>query len=106
LAPDYDLLGQLRYILYLETEATLSCDERLDALLRRNPQYDYCRKLNQLGPACVCHLKSGGYEIFVAEAMRAGKKLGEIKPSVLSHRTGWSKQFKRRHSELVAAPGR
>jgi hypothetical protein len=103
LAPDHDSAGRLHYVLFLETDMLVDCAERLDALLRRNPHYDYCRKLGQLGPARTFHVPGGGYETFTAEEMRAGKKLGEIKPCLLSRKTGWLRRFTGGALETAAA---
>jgi hypothetical protein len=93
LAPDQDSIGRISYTLYLETAEEVDCGEQLEVLLRRNPHYDHCRKLEQLSPARVFHVKRSGYETFVAQEVENGKKLGEVKPRMLSQKIGWSGRF-------------
>jgi len=95
LAPEEVELGW-RYVLYLEGIAPEELAASLEAALRANPHYAWCRDLGQLHPIRVESIESGGYETFVTREMAEGRCLGEIKPTALSRRTGW--QFKLRYS--------
>jgi hypothetical protein len=87
LAPDTDG-GGCRYTLYVDDEPEPS--DALDALLSRNPQYAYCRRLGQLLPPRVLRVRAGSYEAYVGRLMQAGQRLGDIKPTALSPRDGWT----------------
>lgn len=56
---------------------------RLDKALRDNPQYDYARRLGQLGPI-VPRRVHGPMELYCETQLRAGRRLGDIKPPALS----------------------
>ena len=92
LAPDEDYLG-CRYTLYVEGEIHRDLASRLETILCKNPQYDWCRKLGQLNPVSLFQIKSGGYDVFVGRELLQGKRLGEIKPCSISTQTGWSHYF-------------
>ena len=92
-----------RYTLYLEGEAELEILTRLDARLRGNPQYALCRDLGQLlSPAFL--ITESGYETFVLREMSEGKRLGEIKPRLLSMHKGWSERFNGVYSSYDTIP--
>ena len=89
-----------RYTLYLETTTPHDLAGPLDEALRRNPHYAWCRELGQLLAPQVLVLADGdGYKSYVARELKHGRRLGEIKPSALSTRAGWSEWFPsaRRH---------
>jgi len=92
LAPDEDASG-CRYTLYAEGNIQSEIASRLDALLRRNPHYAWCRDLGQLQEPRLFRIKDGGYEAFVTRECSTGKRLGDIKPCSLSNRTGWGRCF-------------
>ena len=82
-----------RYILYLEGVCEPKLAARVDELLRRNPDYAWCRNLGQLQAVEVFQIRRSGYETFIAHETGRGRRLGEIKASPLSRETGWSKRF-------------
>jgi hypothetical protein len=92
LAPDADLSGGF-YTLYVEGEIRAELANHLDALLMRNPQYTWCRKLGQLKPPRLFRIKTDGQKTFFAHELSRKKRLGEIKPPALSLQTGWSQIF-------------
>jgi GH3 auxin-responsive promoter len=92
LAPDEDPDGA-RYTLYVQGRAQSERANTLDALLRKNPHYAYCRDLGQLRPIRLFRIADGAYEQFVRREISQGARLGDVKPAVLSKRTGWSKVF-------------
>lgn len=56
--------------------------DKLDILLRQNPQYDYARKLGQLSPLRWQRL-SNAYDAFCTYAIGQGRQIGTLKPPVL-----------------------
>jgi len=85
------------YTLFVEGDIRGDESGRLDAILRRNPQYACCRDLGQLGEMRLFQIREGGYETFVNEEMKRGRRLGEIKPCALSGRSGWARCFAGEH---------
>lgn len=66
---------------------------RLDKLLRENPQYDLARRLNQLAEIQVDIVPLSSAEIcerFEDWQSQMGRRVGEIKASVLDYRGDWS----------------
>lgn len=98
-APEFALLapesieGSWRYILFVESGLNLPSASYLDALLRRNPQYAYCRDLGQLREPRV-QIVSGGFRAFAMNRTANGARLGDVKPACLSSRADWAKAFK------------
>lgn len=72
--------GDRNYVLVLDRPVGESLAERLDALLRRNPNYELAQKLGQLHPLTILVIPSAG-------SLGRGTKhrrLGDIKPMVLA----------------------
>jgi GH3 auxin-responsive promoter len=99
LAPDEDPSG-CRYTLYIQGDIPNNLSSRLETVLQRNPQYAWCRQLEQLKPPRVFRITSGGNEAFIARELSQGKRLGEIKTSPLSPRTGWTQCFQGDYDQL------
>ena len=93
LAPDKDAAGW-RYALYLEGETPPGLAQKLDAALRGNPHYAWCRDLGQLLRVRVVRVEAGAYEAYVTREMQSGRRLGEIKPAALSTRSDWADYFR------------
>lgn len=84
-----------RYTLYLELEDIQlpnSLNADLDFALRANFHYDYCRKLDQLAETQIIQVKNGGTS-YIRASQQRGRKLGNIKASVLQKTTGWGGAF-------------
>ena len=95
--------GGFRYTLYVEEdvdEESLAPD--LDAALRENFHYDYCRRLGQLQAVQVRRVNNGATAYLNACRAR-GQKLGNIKPSVLQKTAGWKEWFDQK-VELAGPP--
>jgi hypothetical protein len=92
LAPDADATG-FRYTLYVEGRPPSDLAVVLDQALRRNPHYDYCRKLRQLLEVRLFAISGGGFETYAKHRAARGARLGEIKPAILSQTSGWSARF-------------
>jgi len=92
LAPDKDEAG-CHYTLYVEGSPRPAWPKALDAALRRNPHYAYCRDLGQLLPIRLFVIPEGGYQKFAEREKANGARLGDVKPALLSQRDDWSKFF-------------
>lgn len=84
------------YCLYVDSKVVSISDtqqlaQKLEILLRTNPQYDYARHLDQLGSLRLFRtlepLRS--YQQYHSQS----KKLGDIKPPGLSQDTTWHQRF-------------
>ena len=95
LAPDET--GAFHYTLYLELGDASAMPKHLsaalDAALRENFHYDYCRRLGQLNEAQTVLVKNGT-EVYIHACQMRGMKMGDVKASVLQKSTGWSEWFR------------
>ena len=94
LVPDNHPIG-FRYVLFLESRSHtdhLLLAREIDAELRANFHYEYCRKLGQLGEVEIVPV-SGGVEIYLRACEKRGQKLGNVKPAVLQATAGWRTDF-------------
>ena len=85
------------YILFLDqnehTEtAAHELASSLDTALAENPQYQYARRLGQLGMVRP-RLISKPLERYMLDALRRGQQLGDIKPPVFRTETDWVQRF-------------
>jgi hypothetical protein len=99
IAPDEDKSGY-GYTLYFEGAISSEVAPRFEVLLRRNPHYAWCRELGQLCNLRLFHIKRGGFEAFTARECANGRRLGDIKPRLLSTYSGWSKYFDGNYLDL------
>lgn len=81
------------YTIYVEGEVEHELATPLDNMLKRNPHYAWCRKLGQLQPPRHFIISAGGNETFISNEVMQRKRIGEIKPRVLSLQSGWSQRF-------------
>ncbi len=79
------------YVLY--TDAENIDGERLDRALCENYHYNYCRSLGQLHQAAVIRVASCPEKSYLRRLVADGMRLGDIKPSHLSNRSGWTTWF-------------
>jgi len=95
LACDRDL-SPPAYVLYVDTEADdetlLGLGDRIDRMLRANFHYGYARLLGQLGAVRVFRAARAA-ETYLAAAVAAGQRAGDVKPLALDRRDGWSSRF-------------
>jgi hypothetical protein len=95
LAPETTAEAPPHYTLFFSgAGATAPWQTQLETELRRNPHYDYCRQLGQLAKLTVCEVGPDAGEIFLRHEAAFGKRLGEVKSTYLSKRTGWSAVFR------------
>jgi len=108
-APERAVAGACFYTLFVQPEAqddTAAIALVLQALarevedrLRENYHYDYCRRLNQLGPLRAFWITAGtsqALETYLAVCTSLGQRLGDIKPVALHGHSGWAGAFQGR----------
>lgn len=93
LAPDRDTTGAMHYTLFAEGDVPGAILGVLETELKKNPNYDLSRSLEQLGPPRFFRIAGGGYETFAQAAGGNGARLGDIKPRALSSQSGWAGKF-------------
>lgn len=85
------------YVLYIDSaesdDALEHLARKIETQLRQNFHYDYARLLGQLGPLRPFRV-SRGAETYVETAVRAGQRAGDVKPTALDRRDGWSAIFR------------
>ena len=84
-APEAD-----QYVLYIKTNNSLP---DMDNLLRENFHYDYCRKLGQLKALRIFRLTGQPEKEYLNHCTATGQRLGDIKTTFLSRKSGWDKVF-------------
>lgn len=102
-APELNSIGDSGYYtLFLElvNHNTLFEDnifkkiaDDFESELMDNFHYRYCRELKQLSEIKLFLISKNGLESYLNGCVEMGQKLGNIKPTVLSNRTGWSNRF-------------
>ncbi len=85
-----------RYRLYVDTDAPAAAVRdalgRLEAGLRDNPHYDYCRRLGQLGVPDAVRV-TDGWARYVARQVQRGVRAGDVKPTPLDAGLDWDAVF-------------
>lgn len=82
-----------RYVLFVAGDVATDLAERIDAALRDNPHYAYCRDLRQLQSVEIIRLGMDAPETFARRMTEMGQRLGDIKPVALSRLDGWGEWF-------------
>ena len=67
--------------------------DRLEALLRENPHYDWAVRLGQLAPARVFRVRAGAHATYLERQCALGRRLGDVKPCALSPHAEWERAF-------------
>lgn len=96
LAPERDSEDRIAYVLYLcsgDGDPGPHLAEALDRRLSDNPHYRWARKLGQLGAARVASVGVEAESIYLRWEHRRGRRLGDVKPAVLSNESGWGRRF-------------
>lgn len=92
LAPSFEATP--RYVLFFHGRIeTRQFGELLDAKLRRNPHYDYCRQLGQLSPAAIFQITEGAGEAYLRRCSALGQRAGSVKETPLHRLSGWENYF-------------
>jgi hypothetical protein len=97
-APEVDA-GGYGYALFMTDEDPCAASELAHALelkLQANVHYAHARRLGQLTPLRGYALSGGAvlaWSCYQARLMEAGQRAGDIKPSLLSARSGWLAYF-------------
>jgi hypothetical protein len=91
------------YILYVQAQTTdeetrVAADlaklrEDTERGLLENYHYKYAREIGQLGPLELYTIRSGGRQAYVDRCLALGMREGDIKPVLLSRKTGWIDAF-------------
>ncbi len=109
IAPEAFPDGSMQYVLYLEvkpecpTHVLKALAEKIELKMQENYHYAYCRKLEQLRRLRIFLIEEKGMEVYLNSCYLNGLKLGDIKPSALNKKTGWSKIFRGRLIDEEAA---
>lgn len=84
------------YVLYIETDADDGPIEEvardLEAHLSKGHHYRYARDLGQLAPLRWIRVRNG-WDAYEKTMVSRGLRSGDVKPSYLDDRTGWSNAF-------------
>ncbi|HYI12541.1 MAG TPA: GH3 auxin-responsive promoter family protein [Thermoanaerobaculia bacterium] len=82
------------YALFIESDAPdaslIGAVDTLEASLRENIHYDYCRRLGQLDALTLFRIRRDGVATYLTSD---GAKLGDVKPTALDRRGGWGGRF-------------
>lgn len=81
------------YRLYTECENISA--EMLDNALCESYHYNYCRQLGQLSKAEVCRVSGEPNKAYIQKLADDGMRIGDIKPCVLTSKSGWKSYFVR-----------
>jgi hypothetical protein len=94
LAPEQLPTGT-RYTLFIQPINGLAANliDILDAKLRFNPHYDYCRTLGQLHQPAIFKIARDAYATYAAARQATGQRLGDIKPAALDGDNHWAQHF-------------
>jgi len=96
--------GTPYYTLYLESEYFQpDLLARLDARLRSNPHYAFCRKIGQLGELRLFLIRRGGRESYLKRCTALGQRAGNVKMTALQKHFGWEHVFTGAFVEAGAA---
>ncbi|MBE9198495.1 MULTISPECIES: GH3 auxin-responsive promoter family protein [unclassified Nodularia (in: cyanobacteria)] len=85
------------YVLFLDGDeydanSTITQGLQLDLALAANPQYEYARKLRQLGQLETVRVKNP-LATYINYALSRGQRLGDIKPPALNLKSDWELIF-------------
>lgn len=84
------------YALYVEAPgsgdgALLAAAAAVEEALGARFHYRYCRDLGQLGPVRAFRVAPGGHRAYLGVEAARGRRLGDVKPAVLSLEGEWSR---------------
>jgi hypothetical protein len=89
--------GSNRYALFVKSAlsdtALIDAAKALDASLRANPHYAYCRDLHQLEAIGVFRISGSAAAAYLAGSMARGLRAGDVKPVAVHADDDWSRWF-------------
>ena len=94
LVPCFEPAG---YVLVCDSSPTTEHIQEFENRLRLNPQYNYARRLGQLGPVSLLTCRNP-HEVVEQVMYKRGTRLGDIKPTSLRSEEFWLPLFKERLS--------
>ena len=98
------------YVLFVESnsdsdQGLMSLGNSMEAALRLNYHYRYCRDLGQLGPLTVFRIQAGAYETYARISQANGQSIGGLKLAALHNFASWSRSFSGRFLESTSVDG-
>lgn len=81
----------------LYTECAGITADMLDSALSESYHYNYCRQLGQLGAAQVYIVAGEPHKAYTQRLADDGMRIGDIKPCLLTNKSGWETYFERLH---------
>lgn len=91
--PRYLLFLELTPPMELSEQARIEVAARLDDALDRNPHYELCRRLGQLGAVQLRFVRDGEAR-YLARCVADGQRAGDVKPTSLHRADRWSEWFR------------
>lgn len=85
------------YCLY--TTANRITNDMFDDVLKENYHYNYCRQLGQLQKAKVIVVTGEPQKAYIQKLSADGMRIGDIKPTYLTKKSGWENWFQMRKDE-------
>lgn len=93
------------YTLFLQADAAdaklREVAQRVEAELRDNYHYDYCRRLNQLGPLRLFRVTGDARSTYLERCVAMGQRAGDVKPTALHSAPDWSDHFDGRALDIT-----
>jgi hypothetical protein len=81
-----------RYVLFAETAEAAAIADEVEAALRESVHYDYCRRLEQLGPLQGVPVRHAA-ERYLSGCYALGQRPGVAKPAFLRRELGWRQRL-------------
>ena len=82
------------YVLHLESAShPAALGLKMEMQLRKNPHYDYCRRLGQLAPLQVYWIAENAQTTYLHRCVELGQRAGNVNPTSLHRATGWEHSF-------------
>jgi len=91
LAPEWG--SPPRYLLFTENGVAPPVAAYLDERLRTSLNYDYCRRIGQLGPIVALSV-ADPQETYLRGCETLGQRIGDVKPAYLRRELGWRERLR------------
>jgi len=93
------------YTLFLQADAANAklreVAQRVETDLRDNYHYDYCRRLDQLGPLRLFRVTGDARSTYLERCIAMGQRAGDVKPTALHSAPDWSDHFDGRALDIT-----